>query len=174
MADLKQLAEEIVNMTFLEAQELKAALQDGHGIELDTGSEQMKASPSPSDQATKEERIEFDVFLVNFGSNKIQVIKEVRAITGLGLKEAKSLVEKGGLIREGVSRDEAGDVKNKLEAAGAVVEIPYFGKIEEDLNALAWATADLLSLGQEARRRSESLDQTLAYVNGICSKVIRG
>jgi large subunit ribosomal protein L7/L12 len=124
MADLKKLAEEIVNLTLLQAQELKTILKDEYGIEPAAGGAVMVAGPAGGDAAAaEEEKTEFDVVLKNAGASKINVIKEVRAITGLGLKEAKDLVEAGGKIKEGVSKSEAEDVKAKLEAAGAEVEL---------------------------------------------------
>jgi len=123
MADLKKLAEEIVGLTLLEAQELKTILKDEYGIEPAAGGAVMMA-PAPADAgAAAEEKTEFDVVLKNAGANKINVIKEVRAITGLGLKEAKDLVEAGGKVKEGVDKAEAEDVKAKLTAAGAEVEL---------------------------------------------------
>ena len=123
MADLKKLAEEIVGLTLLEAQELKTILKDEYGIEPAAGGAVMVAAAGDAGGAAEEEKTEFDVVLKNAGASKINVIKEVRAITGLGLKEAKELVEAGGKIKEGVSKDEAEDVKGKLEAAGAEVEV---------------------------------------------------
>jgi len=115
MADLKKLAEDIVGLTLLEAQELKTILKDEYGIEPAAGGAVMMGAA--------EEKTEFDVVLKNAGASKINVIKEVRGITGLGLKEAKDLVEAGGKIKEGVDKAEAEDVKAKLEAAGAEVEL---------------------------------------------------
>ena len=122
MADLKKMAEEIVGLTLLEAQELKTILKDEYGIEPAAGGAVMMAGPADGG-AAEEEKTEFDVVLKSPGPSKIAVIKEVRSITGLGLKEAKDLVEAGGKIKEGVSKDEAEDVKGKLEAAGAEVEV---------------------------------------------------
>ena len=122
MADLKALAESIVGLTLLEAQELKTILKDEYGIEPAAGGAVMMAGPADGG-AAEEEQTEFDVILKSPGASKINVIKEVRALTGLGLKEAKELVEAGGKIKEGVSKDEAEDVKGKLEAAGAEVEV---------------------------------------------------
>jgi large subunit ribosomal protein L7/L12 len=122
MADLKALAESIVGLTLLEAQELKTILKDEYGIEPAAGGAVMMAGPADG-AAAEEEKTEFDVILKSPGASKINVIKEVRALTGLGLKEAKELVEAGGKIKEGVSKDEAEDVKGKLEAAGAEVEV---------------------------------------------------
>ncbi len=123
MADLKKLAEEIVGLTLLEAQELKTILKDEYGIEPAAGGAVMMAGPAGEAAAAEEEKTEFDVVLKNAGAQKINVIKEVRAITGLGLKEAKDLVEAGGKIKEGVDKAEAEDIKGKLEAAGAEVEL---------------------------------------------------
>ncbi|KIC40823.1 MULTISPECIES: 50S ribosomal protein L7/L12 [Ruegeria] len=123
MADLKALAESIVGLTLLEAQELKTILKDEYGIEPAAGGAVMVAAGGDAGGAAEEEKTEFDVVLKNAGASKINVIKEVRGITGLGLKEAKELVEAGGKIKEGVSKDEAEEVKGKLEAAGAEVEL---------------------------------------------------
>ncbi|KGJ05880.1 LSU ribosomal protein L12P [Paracoccus halophilus] len=124
MADLKKLAEEIVGLTLLEAQELKTILKDEYGIEPAAGGAVMMAGPAAGgDAAAVEEKTEFDVVLTEAGANKINVIKEVRGITGLGLKEAKDLVEAGGKVKEGVSKAEAEELKTKLEAAGAKVEL---------------------------------------------------
>ncbi len=123
MADLKKLAEEIVGLTLLEAQELKTILKDEYGIEPAAGGAVMMAGPADGGGAAEEEKTEFDVVLKNAGASKINVIKEVRGITGLGLKEAKDMVEAGGKIKEGVDKAEAEDIKAKLEAAGAEVEL---------------------------------------------------
>ncbi len=125
MADLKKLAEEIVGLTLLEAQELKTILKDEYGIEPAAGGAVMVAGAAGGDAggAAEEEKTEFDVVLKNAGAQKINVIKEVRGITGLGLKEAKDLVEAGGKIKEGVDKAEAEEIKGKLEAAGAEVEL---------------------------------------------------
>ncbi len=123
MADLKKLAEEIVGLTLLEAQELKTILKDEYGIEPAAGGAVMMAGPAGDAGGAEEEKTEFDVVLKNAGASKINVIKEVRGITGLGLKEAKDLVEAGGKIKEGVDKAEAEEIKGKLEAAGAEVEL---------------------------------------------------
>ena len=123
MADLKALAEQIVNLTLLQAQELKTILKDEYGIEPAAGGAVMVAGPAGAAAPAEEEKTEFDVVLTDAGANKINVIKEVRAITGLGLKEAKDLVEAGGKIKEGVSKADAEDMKKKLEAAGAKAEL---------------------------------------------------
>ncbi len=127
MADLKKLAEEIVGLTLLEAAQLKTILKDEYGIEPAAGGAVMMAAgpaagAAPAEAA--EEQTEFDVILKAAGAQKINVIKEVRAITGLGLKEAKDLVEAGGkAVKEGVSKSEAEDIQKKLVAAGAEVEL---------------------------------------------------
>ena len=125
MADLKALAEQIVNLTLLEAQELKTILKDEYGIEPAAGGAVMMAGPAAGGEAAaEEEKTEFDVILKSAGDKKINVIKEVRAITGLGLKEAKDLVEAGGkAVKEGVSKDEAEAIKKQLEEAGAEIEV---------------------------------------------------
>ena len=125
MADLKALAEQIVNLTLLEAQELKTILKDEYGIEPAAGGAVMMAVPAAGEAAAaEEEKTEFDVILKSAGDKKINVIKEVRAITGLGLKEAKDLVEAGGkAVKEGVSKEEAETIKKQLEAAGAEIEV---------------------------------------------------
>ena len=123
MADLKKMAEEIVGLTLLEAQELKTILKDEYGIEPAAGGAVMMATAEGGD-AGGEAQTEFDVVMVSAGAQKIAVIKEVRAITGLGLKEAKDLVEAGGkAVKEGVDKSEAEEIKAKLEAAGAEVEL---------------------------------------------------
>ncbi len=126
MADLKKLAEEIVNLTLLEASELKAILKDEYGIEPAAGGAVMMAGPAGGGEAAaaEEEKTEFDVILLEAGDKKINVIKEVRAITGLGLKEAKDLVEAGGkAVKEQAPKAEAEEIKKKLEDAGAKVEL---------------------------------------------------
>ena len=125
MADLKKLAEEIVGLTLLEAAELKKILKDEYGIEPAAGAVAVAAGPAAAAPAeAAEEQTEFDVILKAAGAQKINVIKEVRAITGLGLKEAKDLVEAGGkAVKEGVSKTEAEDIKKKLTDAGAEVEL---------------------------------------------------
>ena len=115
-----------MGLTLLEAQELKTILKDEYGIEPAAGGAVMMAGPAAGGDAggAAEEQTEFDVILKAAGAQKINVIKEVRAITGLGLKEAKDLVEAGGkAVKEGVSKSEAEDIKGKLEAAGAEVEL---------------------------------------------------
>ena len=125
MADLNKLAEDIVGLTLLQAQELKTILKDKYGIEPAAGGAvMMAAGPAVGGAAEAvEEKTEFDVVLTDAGANKINVIKEVRAITGLGLKEAKDLVEAGGKVKEGASKADAEALKKKLEEAGAKVEL---------------------------------------------------
>ena len=125
MADLNKLAEEIVGLTLLQAQELKTILKDKYGIEPAAGGAVMMAGPAAgaAPAAAEEEKTEFDVVLTDAGANKINVIKEVRTITGLGLKEAKDLVEAGGKVKEAVSKADAEAMKKKLEEAGAKVEL---------------------------------------------------
>ncbi len=126
MADIKKLAEEIVGLTLLEASELKQILKDEYGIEPAAGGAVMMAGPAAGAEggAAEEEKTEFDVILLEAGDKKINVIKEVRAITGLGLKEAKDLVEAGGkAVKEQAPKEEAEEIKKKLEEAGAKVEL---------------------------------------------------
>ena len=123
MADLNKLAEDIVGLTLLQAQELKTILKDKYGIEPAAGGAVMMAAGPAAAAAPVEEQTEFDVVLTDAGANKINVIKEVRAITGLGLKEAKDLVEAGGKVKEQVSKADAEALKKKLEEAGAKVEL---------------------------------------------------
>jgi len=127
MADIEKLAEQIVGFTLLEASQLKDLLQDKYGIEPAAGGAVMVAGgPVPGGEAAPDqaEKTEFDVILLEAGDKKINVIKEVRAITSLGLKEAKDLVEAGGkTVKEGASKEEAEEVKKKLEEAGAKVEL---------------------------------------------------
>ncbi len=126
MADLKKLAEELVGLTLLEAAELKNILKDEYGIEPAAGAVAVAAAPGAGGDAggAAEEKDEFDIILVAAGDKKINVIKEVRAITGLGLKEAKELVEAGGkAVKEASPKAEAEEIKKKLEDAGAKVEL---------------------------------------------------
>lgn len=126
MADIKALAESIVKLTLLEAQELKTILKDEYGIEPAAGGAVMMAGGGGGGGGGEaaEEKDEFDVILKSAGDKKINVIKEVRAITGLGLKEAKDLVEAGGkAVKEGAAKAEAEELKKRLEEAGAEVEL---------------------------------------------------
>ena len=123
MANVAKLAEEIVGLTLMEAAELTTILKDEYGIEAAAGAVAIAAAPgAANDAGGAEEKDSFDVVLEAAGGNKIAVIKEVRAITGLGLKEAKELVEAGGkAVKEGAAKAEAEEIKGKLEAAGATV-----------------------------------------------------
>ena len=125
MADLNKLAEEIVGLTLLQAQELKTILKDKYGIEPAAGGTVMMAAApgAGAAAAAEEEKTEFDVVLTDAGANKINVIKVVRELTGLGLKEAKDLTEAGGKIKEGVSKADAEAMKKKFEEAGAKAEL---------------------------------------------------
>ena len=130
MADLKKLAEDISKLSLVDAVELKNILKDDYGIEPAAGGAVMVAGaaaggPGEADGAAGgDEKSEFNVILKAAGDKKINVIKEVRTITGLGLKEAKDLVEAGGkAVKEGVPKDEAEEIKKKLEEAGAEVEL---------------------------------------------------
>jgi large subunit ribosomal protein L7/L12 len=124
MAEINQLAEQLVNLTIKEANELLSVLKEQYGIEP-AAAAAVVAGPAGGDGAAAvEEKTEFDVVLKAVGGNKIAVIKEVRGITGLGLKEAKELVDGApNSIKEGVSKEEAEDIKGKLEGAGAEVEL---------------------------------------------------
>jgi len=130
MADLKKLAEDISKLSLVDAVELKNILKDEYGIEPAAGGAVVVAGaaaggPGGADGADGgDEKSEFNVILKSAGDKKINVIKEVRTITGLGLKEAKDLVEAGGkAVKEGVPKDEAEEIKKKLEEAGAEVEL---------------------------------------------------
>jgi large subunit ribosomal protein L7/L12 len=124
-ADIKKLGDKIVGLTLMQAKELGDYLKEEHGIEPAAGGAVMMAGPAASGQAEeKEEKSVFDVILKEFGDKKIQVIKEVRALTGLGLKEAKDLVD--GVpkpVKEGLSKEDAEAAQKQLEAVGAVVEL---------------------------------------------------
>ena len=123
MSDLNKLAEQIVGLTLLQAVELKTILKDKYGIEPAAGAAVAVAAGPAAAAEVVEEKTEFDVVLMEAGPNKINVIKEVRTITGLGLKEAKDLVEAGGKVKEGATKADAEAMKKKLEDAGAKVEL---------------------------------------------------
>ncbi len=124
MANVEQLAKDIVGLTLMEASELTNILKDEYGIEAAAGAVAVAAAPGAANDAGAAEKDDFDVILEAAGGNKIAVIKEVRAITGLGLKEAKELVEAGGkAVKEGAPKAEAEEIKGKLEAAGATVAL---------------------------------------------------
>lgn len=123
MADVNKLAEELVNLTIKEANELARVLEEEYDIKPAAAAVAV-AGPAGGGDAAGEEQTEFDVVLESAGAKKIAVIKEVRGITGLGLKEAKGLVDDApNTIKEGVSKDEAEEIKSKLEEAGATVEL---------------------------------------------------
>lgn len=125
-AEAKELGDKIVALTLKEAKELSDYLKEEHGIEPAAGGGAvMMAAPSDgADAGAAEEKTEFDVELESFGGNKIAVIKVVRSATGLGLKEAKELVEGApGKVKEGVSKEDAEKLKGELEEAGATVAI---------------------------------------------------
>lgn len=125
-AEIKELGDKIVALTLMQAKELGDYLKDVYGIEPAAGGAVvMAAGPAAGGEAAAaEEKTSFNVVLKEAGDKKIQVIKEVRAITGLGLKEAKDLVDGAPkAVKEGVSKDEAETMKKQLEEAGAVVEI---------------------------------------------------
>lgn len=125
--DIKELGDKIVALTLMQAKELGDYLKDVHGIEPAAGGAVMVAGPAAGGgaaEAAEEEKTSFNVVLKEVGDKKIQVIKEVRALTGLGLKEAKELVDNVPKpVKEGVSKDDAEEAKNQLEAAGAVVAV---------------------------------------------------
>ncbi|WP_114521447.1 50S ribosomal protein L7/L12 [Altererythrobacter sp. ZODW24] len=122
MADIAKLVEELSKLTVLEAAELATALEESWGVSA--AAAVAVAGPAAGGEAAAEEKDEFDVVLTGDGGKKIQVIKEVRAITGLGLTEAKGLVESAPKpIKEGVNKAEAEEIKGKIEAAGGTVEL---------------------------------------------------
>jgi large subunit ribosomal protein L7/L12 len=123
MADIEKIAEDLSVLTVLEAAELSKLLEEKWGVSAAAPVAVAAAGAAAPGQA-EEEQTEFTVVLASFGEKKINVIKEVRAITGLGLKEAKDLVEAAPKeVKEGVSKDEAAKIKEKLEGAGATVEV---------------------------------------------------
>lgn len=122
-SDIKKLGDKIVGLTLMQAKELGDYLKDEYGIEPSGGGAVMVAGPAAVAEQV-EEKTTFDVVLKNFGEKKIQVIKEVRAMTGLGLKEAKDLVEAAPkVVKEGLSKEDAEAARKKLEEVGAVVEL---------------------------------------------------
>jgi large subunit ribosomal protein L7/L12 len=123
MADLSKIVDELSELTVLEAAELSKLLEEKWGVSA-AAPVAVAAAGGDAAGAAAEEQTEFDAVLVDFGAKKINVIKEVRALTGLGLKEAKDFVESAPkAVKEGVTKDEAEKVKEQLEAAGATVEI---------------------------------------------------
>ena len=124
MADLEKIAEELSALTVLEAAELATLLEDKWGVSAAAPVAAVAVAGGGDAGAAAEAKTEFDVVLTSAGASKINVIKEVRAITGLGLKEAKDLVEGAPkAVKEGVSEDEANEIKSKLDEAGAPVEV---------------------------------------------------
>lgn len=124
MADLKAFAEQLVNLTVKEVNELAAILKDDYGIEPAAAAPVMVAGGGADAGAAVEEKTSFDVVLKAAGAAKLAVVKLVKELTGLGLKEAKDLVDGApGVLKEGVSKDEAEALKKQLEEAGAEVEV---------------------------------------------------
>jgi len=116
----EQFIADLEAMSVLELKELVTTLEDHFGV---TAAAPVAVAVAGAGAAAEEEKTAFDVVLSSAGGNKIAVIKEVRAITGLGLKEAKELVDNGGVIKEGASKEDAESIKEKLTAAGATVEM---------------------------------------------------
>lgn len=124
MADLEKLVEELSGLTVLEAAELSKLLEEKWGVSAAAPVAVAAAGGAAGGEAAAEEKDEFDVILAEAGAKKINVIKEVRGITGLGLKEAKELVEGAPkAVKEAAPKEEAEEIKTKLEAAGAKVEL---------------------------------------------------
>ena len=124
MADIKAIAEELVNLTVKEVNELATVLKDEYGIEPAAAAVAVAAGPAAAGAAAAEEKTSFDVVLAEVGSAKLQVVKAVKEACGLGLKEAKDLVDGApATIKEGLSKDEAENLKKTIEAAGAKVEL---------------------------------------------------
>lgn len=120
-ANIDKIVDELSTLTVLEAAELSKALEEKWGVTAAAAAAPVAAAGG---DAAAEEKTDFDVILTSFGGNKISVIKEVRAITGLGLKEAKDLVEGAPKpVKEGLKKEEAEEIKTKLEATGATVEL---------------------------------------------------
>jgi large subunit ribosomal protein L7/L12 len=123
MTDLSKIVEDLSKLTVLEAAELSKLLEEKWGVSA-AAAVAVAAGPAAGAAAAVEEKTEFAVILKSGGDKKINVIKEVRAITGLGLKEAKDLVEAGGkTVKEGINKDEAAKIKKQLEDQGATVEV---------------------------------------------------
>ncbi len=124
MADIKKLAEELVNLTVKEVNELAAILKDEYGIEPAAAAVAVAAAPAGGGEAAAAEKSSFDVILTSAGQAKLQVVKVVKEMTGLGLKEAKDIVDAAPKpVKEGVSKEEAEALKAQLEEAGAEVEL---------------------------------------------------
>ena len=123
MADIKAIAEELVNLTVKEVNELATVLKEEYGIEPAAAAVAV-AAPAAAGAAAAEEKTSFDVILKNAGAAKLQVVKAVKEACGVGLKEAKDLVDGApSTLKEGLSKDEAENLKKTIEAAGAVVEL---------------------------------------------------
>ena len=124
MADIKAIAEELVNLTVKEVNELATVLKDEYGIEPAAAAVAVAAAPAGGEAAAAEEKTSFDVVLKSVGAAKLQVVKAVKEACGLGLKEAKDLVDGApATIKEGLSKDEAENLKKAIEAAGAKIEL---------------------------------------------------
>ncbi|MBR3453693.1 MAG: 50S ribosomal protein L7/L12 [Prevotella sp.] len=124
MADIKAIAEELVNLTVKEVNELAQVLKDEYGIEPAAAAVAVAAGPAAGAAPAEEEKTSFDVVLAEVGATKLQVVKAVKEACGLGLKEAKDLVDGApATIKEGLSKDEAENLKKTIEAAGAKVEL---------------------------------------------------
>ena len=124
MADIKAIAEQLVNLTVKEVNELATVLKDEYGIEPAAAAVAVTAAPGAADAPAAEEKTSFDVVLKSAGAAKLQVVKAVKEACGLGLKEAKDLVDGApATIKEGLSKDEAENLKKTIEAAGAEVEL---------------------------------------------------
>ena len=124
MADLKAFAEQLVNLTVKEVNELAEILKNEYGIEPAAAAVAVAAGPAAGGAAEVEEKTSFDVVLKAAGANKLQVIKKVKELTGLGLKEAKDLVDKApGTVKEAMPKADAEGLKNELEALGAEIEL---------------------------------------------------
>ena len=124
MADIKAIAEELVNLTVKEVNELATVLKEEYGIEPAAAAVAVAAGPAAGGAAAGEEKTSFDVVLTDAGAAKLQVVKAVKEACGLGLKEAKDLVDSApATIKEGLSKDEAENLKKAIEEAGAKVEL---------------------------------------------------
>ncbi|MDY9919456.1 LSU ribosomal protein L12P [Porphyromonadaceae bacterium NLAE-zl-C104] len=124
MADLKKFAEDLVNLTVKEVNELAEILKTEYGIEPAAAAVAVAAGPAAAGEAAAEEKTEFDVILKSAGAAKLAVVKAVKELTGLGLKEAKDLVDGApSELKKGVTKDEADALKKQLEEAGAEVEL---------------------------------------------------
>ena len=124
MADIKAIAEELVNLTVKEVNELATVLKDEYGIEPAAAAVAVAAAPGAADAPAAEEKTSFDVVLKSVGGAKLQVVKAVKEACGLGLKEAKDLVDGApSTLKEGLSKDEAENLKKAIEEAGATVEL---------------------------------------------------